>query len=66
MAQRNPVTKPKAILNWVSQVWPFAHGIKKGDLVSPTSCLKQYLNQTIRYSFCIEPGAGIFRQQLWS
>src|SRR3569832_546097 len=33
MTQRYPDTKPKAILNWVSQVWPFAHGIKKGDLV---------------------------------
>jgi restriction system protein len=25
--------KPKTIINWVSQVWPFAHEIKKGDLV---------------------------------
>ncbi|WP_425801224.1 restriction endonuclease [Desulfitobacterium sp. Sab5] len=25
--------KPKTIHNWVSQVWPFAHEIKKGDLV---------------------------------
>jgi restriction system protein len=25
--------KPKAIHNYVSQVWPFAHEIKKGDLV---------------------------------
>lgn len=33
MTERYPDTKPKAILNWVSQVWPFAHGIKKGDLV---------------------------------
>lgn len=33
MTQRYPDTKPKAILNWVSQVWPFGHGIKKGDLV---------------------------------
>lgn len=37
LIQRNPDTKPKAkakaILNWASQVWPFAHGIKKGDLV---------------------------------
>lgn len=33
MTQRNPDTKPKAISNWVSQVWPFAHDIKKGDLV---------------------------------
>lgn len=33
MTQRYPDTKPKAIANWVSQVWPFAHGIKKSDLV---------------------------------
>ncbi len=33
MAERYPDTKPKAIMNWVSQVWPFAHEIKKGDLV---------------------------------
>lgn len=33
MTQRNPDAKPKAILNWVSQVWPFAHEMKKGDLV---------------------------------
>ena len=25
--------KPKTIINWVSQVWPFAHDIKQGDLV---------------------------------
>lgn len=25
--------KPKTIQNWMSQVWPFAHEIKKGDLV---------------------------------
>ncbi len=33
MTQLYPETKPKAILNWVSQVWPFAHEMKKGDLV---------------------------------
>jgi restriction system protein len=33
MTQRYVDTKPKAILNWVSQVWPFAHEMKKGDLV---------------------------------
>jgi restriction system protein len=33
MVSRYPDTKPKAIRNWVSQVWPFAHEIKKGDLV---------------------------------
>ncbi|HEX3940311.1 MAG TPA: restriction endonuclease [Acidobacteriaceae bacterium] len=33
MTERYPDTKPKAILNWVSQVWPFAHGMEKGDWV---------------------------------
>lgn len=33
MIERYPDTKPKAIQNWVSQVWPFAHEIKRGDLV---------------------------------
>lgn len=33
MAQRYPDTKPKAIANWVSQVWPFVHEIAKSDLV---------------------------------
>jgi len=33
MVERYPDTKPKAILNWVSQVWPFAHAIEKGDWV---------------------------------
>jgi len=33
MAKLYPDAKPKRRLNWVSQVWPFAHEIKKGDLV---------------------------------
>jgi restriction system protein len=33
MRRRYPDAKPKAIANWVSQVWPFAHEMKKGDLV---------------------------------
>jgi restriction system protein len=33
MTERYTDTKPKAIQNWVSQVWPFAHEIKRGDLV---------------------------------
>jgi restriction system protein len=33
MAERYPDSKPKTIQNWVSQVWPFAHEIKKGDIV---------------------------------
>jgi hypothetical protein len=28
-----PDVKPKTLLNWASQVWPFAHEIKKADLV---------------------------------
>lgn len=33
MAERYPNAKPKTLHNWVSQVWPFAHDIQKGDLV---------------------------------
>ena len=33
MTQRYPDAKPKAIMNWVSQAWPFAHEIKRTDLV---------------------------------
>jgi restriction system protein len=33
MTDRYSNVKPKAITNWVSQVWPFAHEIKKSDLV---------------------------------
>jgi len=33
MTQRYPEAKPKAVENWVSQVWPFAHEMQKGDLV---------------------------------
>ena len=33
MTDRYPDMKPKAILNWASQVWPFAHDMKKGDLI---------------------------------
>jgi restriction system protein len=33
MTERYPDTKPRAIQNWVGQVWPFAHEIKRGDLV---------------------------------
>jgi restriction system protein len=33
MTQRYPDAKPKAIMHWVSQAWPFAHEIKKTDLV---------------------------------
>lgn len=33
MTQRYSDAKAKTIANWVSQVWPFAHEIKQGDLV---------------------------------
>jgi restriction system protein len=33
METRYTDSKPKTILNWASQVWPFAHEMKKGDLI---------------------------------
>ncbi len=33
LATRYPDAKPKKIVNWASQLWPFAHEMKKGDLV---------------------------------
>lgn len=33
MTERYPDAKHKRILNWVSQVWPFAHEMEKDDLV---------------------------------
>lgn len=33
MTSTYPDAKPKTILNWASQVWPFAHEMKQGDLV---------------------------------
>ena len=33
MNARYPGEKPKAVMNWVSQVWPFADEMQKGDLV---------------------------------
>lgn len=33
LSDRYPDAKPKRVLNWVSQVWPFAHEIQPGDLV---------------------------------
>jgi restriction system protein len=33
LTRRYPDEKPRSIRNWVSQIWPFAHEMKKGDLV---------------------------------
>jgi restriction system protein len=33
LAEAYPDSKPKRLQNWASQIWPFAHEIKKGDLV---------------------------------
>lgn len=33
MKRRYQEVKPKTVQNWVSQVWPFAHEMQKGDLV---------------------------------
>jgi restriction system protein len=29
-----PDAKPRAVGNWVSQLWPFAHGMENGDIVA--------------------------------
>ncbi len=33
MTDRYATAKPKTILNWASQIWPFAHRMQVGDLV---------------------------------
>jgi restriction system protein len=33
LTDRYPNAKPNTIRNWTSQLWPFAHDMKKGDLV---------------------------------
>jgi restriction system protein len=33
LTKRYPDDKPRAISNWVSQVWPFAHDMKPGDMI---------------------------------
>lgn len=33
LTDRYPNAKPNTIKNWTSQLWPFAHDMKKGDLV---------------------------------
>lgn len=33
IAEREPDAKQKSITNWVSQIWPFAHVMKKGDWI---------------------------------
>jgi len=33
MGKRYSSVKPRTIQNWVSQIWPFAHDMKTGDLV---------------------------------
>ncbi len=37
-------TKPKTATNWVSQVWPFAHEMKKGDWVMLPSKVKPVIH----------------------
>ena len=34
LSERYSDKKPKTIQNWMSQIWPFAKEIEKGDLVS--------------------------------
>lgn len=58
MLQRYPGTKARSIGNWVGQVWPFAHLIKKGDLVVvplKTSRTIQIGEVTSDYQFEVGP-----------
>ena len=36
----NPDVKVKTAMNWASQVWPFAHEMKKGEIVVLPSKIK--------------------------
>ena len=40
LATRFPDEKPKAWMNWSSQIWPFAHGMQPGDWVVMPSKLQ--------------------------
>ncbi|MGR9052434.1 MAG: hypothetical protein ACU84J_07285 [Gammaproteobacteria bacterium] len=49
MNERDPNTKPKAIQNWVSQVWPFAHEIRPGDwVILPLASASYLFRQSFR------------------
>ena len=39
-----PGEKPRKIVNWTSQIWPFVHEIKRGDII----VLPQKLQRTIQ------------------
>lgn len=56
MAERYPDAKPKRVLNWVSQVWPFAHDMGKGDLiVTPLKTQRAILIGEITGDYRFEP-----------
>jgi restriction system protein len=57
MVQRYPDVKPKAILNWVSQVWPFAHEMKKGDtVILPLKTQRAIQVGEVSSDYYFEPG----------
>ena len=40
----NPDVKVKTAMNWASQVWPFAHEMKKGEIVVLPSKIKPVIH----------------------
>lgn len=57
MTQRYPDAKPRAIIHWASQVWPFAHEIKQGDLVvQPLKTQRAIRVGEISGEYLFEPG----------
>ena len=57
MTQRYAEAKAKTIANWVSQVWPFAQEIKKGDLVVlPLKSQRAIQVGEIETDYHFEPG----------
>lgn len=40
----NPDIKVKTAMNWASQVWPFAHEMKKGEIVVLPSKIKSVIH----------------------
>lgn len=42
--ENNPDVKVKTAMNWASQVWPFAHEMKKGEIVVLPSKIKPVIH----------------------
>lgn len=57
LKNRYPNAKPKRILNWVSQIWPFAHEIKAKDwVVMPLKSQRAIQIGEVTGEYQFEPG----------